>query len=132
MTGDSVVDERALREVYLTAFEIAVKKAQPWTVMNSYNKINGEHGSENKHTQLEILRDEWGFEGAVVSDWGAVNERVKGLAYGNDIEMPSSAGAGTKKIIEAVKNSTLDEAVLDATTAILYMRFILYLPGGWQ
>lgn len=114
MTGDSVVDERALREVYLTAFEIAVKKAQPWTVMNSYNKINGEHGSENKHTQLEILRDEWGFEGAVVSDWGAVNERVKGLANGNDIEMPSSAGSGTKKIIEAVKNSTLDEAVLDA------------------
>ena len=114
MTCDSVVDERALREIYLTAFEIAVKKAQPWTVMNSYNKINGFHGSENKHTQTEILRDEWGFKGAVVSDWGAVNDRALGLTNGNDIEMPSSSGAGTKKIVEAVKNGTLDEAIVDA------------------
>lgn len=114
MTCDSVVDERALREIYLTAFEIAVKKAQPWTVMNSYNKINGFHGSENNHTQNEILRDEWGFKGAVVSDWGAVNDRVLGLKNGNDIEMPSSSGAGTKKIVDAVKNGTLDEKILDA------------------
>ena len=113
MTCDSVVDERALREIYLTAFEIAVKKAKPWTVMNSYNKINGFHGSENKHTQLEILRNEWGFDGVVVSDWGAVNDRVLGLKNGNDLEMPSSAGAGAKKIVEAVKNGTLDEAVLN-------------------
>ncbi|MBR3755220.1 MAG: glycoside hydrolase family 3 C-terminal domain-containing protein [Clostridia bacterium] len=112
MTCDSVVDERALREIYLTAFEIAVKKAKPWTVMNSYNKINGFHGSENKHTQLEILRDEWGFDGVVVSDWGACNDRVLGLKNGNDLEMPSSAGAGAKKIVEAVKNGTLDEAVV--------------------
>ena len=113
MTCDSVVDERALREIYLTAFEIAVKKAKPWTVMNSYNKINGFHGSENKHTQLEILRDEWGFDGVVVSDWGAVNDRVLGLKNGNDLEMPSSSGSGAKKIVEAVKNGTLDEAVLN-------------------
>ena len=113
MTCDSVVDERALREIYLTAFEIAVKKAQPWTVMNSYNKINGAHGSENKHTQIEILRDEWGFEGVVVSDWGAVNNRVLGLKNGNDLEMPSSSGSGAKKIVEAVKNGELDEAVLN-------------------
>ncbi len=113
MTCDSVVDERALREIYLTAFEIAVKKAKPWTVMNSYNKINGAHGSENKHTQLEILRNEWGFDGVVVSDWGAVNDRVLGLKNGNDLEMPSSSGSGAKKIVEAVKNGTLDEAVLN-------------------
>lgn len=113
MTCDSVVDERALREIYLTAFEIAVKKAQPWTVMNSYNKINGAHGSENRHTQLEILRNEWGFDGVVVSDWGAVNDRVLGLKNGNDLEMPSSSGSGAQKIVEAVKNGTLDEAVLN-------------------
>ncbi len=113
MTCDSVVDERTLREIYLTAFEIAVKKAKPWTVMNSYNKINGFHGSENKHTQLEILRNEWGFDGVVVSDWGAVNNRVLGLKNGNDLEMPSSSGSGAKKIVEAVKNGTLDEAVLN-------------------
>ncbi len=113
MTCDSVVDERALREIYLTAFEIAVKKAQPWTVMNSYNKINGAHGSENRHTQIEILRDEWGFEGVVVSDWGAVNDRVLGFKNGNDLEMPSSSGSGAKKIVEAVKNGELDEAILN-------------------
>lgn len=113
MTCDSVVDERTLREIYLTAFEIAVKKGKPWTVMNSYNKINGAHGSENKHTQVEILRDEWGFDGVVVSDWGAVNNRVLGLKNGNDLEMPSSSGSGAKKIVEAVKNGTLDEAVLN-------------------
>lgn len=113
MTVDSVVDERALREIYLTAFEIAVKKAKPWTVMNSYNKINGVHGSENSYTQLDILRNEWGFEGAVVSDWGAANDRVLGLENGNDLEMPSSTGSGAKKIVDAVKSGRLDERVLD-------------------
>ena len=113
MTCDSVVDERALREIYLTAFEIAVKKGKPWTVMNSYNKINGFHGSENKHTQIEILRDEWGYDGVVVSDWGAVNDRVLGLKNGNDLEMPSSSGSGAKRIVEAVRRGELDEAVVN-------------------
>ncbi len=113
MTCDSVVDERALREIYLTAFEIAVKKAKPWTVMNSYNKINGFHGSENRHTQIEILREEWGFDGVVVSDWGAVNNRVLGLQNGNDLEMPSSSGSGAAKIVAAVKDGTLSEAVVN-------------------
>ncbi len=113
MVVDSVVDERALREVYLRAFEIATKKAKPWTVMNSYNKINGLHGSENPHTQTEILRNEWGWDGVVVSDWGAVNKRVDGMKAGNDLEMPSSSGSGTKKIVDAVKNGELDEAVVN-------------------
>lgn len=110
---DSVVDERTLREIYLTAFEIAVKKAQPWTVMNSYNKVNGTYSSENGYLQNKILREEWGFEGVVMSDWGAVNNRVKGIAAGNDLEMPSSKGYGTGKICEAVRNGTLDEKYLD-------------------
>ena len=113
MNGDSVVDERALREIYLPAFEIAVKKAQPWTVMNSYNKINGTFGSENAHTQTEILRDDWGFEGAIVTDWGACNNRDDGLAAGNDIEMPSSSGAGTRKILDAVKSGKISEELLN-------------------
>jgi len=113
MTVSEVVDERALREIYLTAFEIAVKKAKPWTVMNSYNRINEVHGSENKHTQIEILRNEWGFDGVVVSDWGAVNNRPLGLKNGNDLEMPSSAGSGTAKIVAAVQSGELDESVVD-------------------
>ncbi len=113
MVVDEVVDERALREIYLRGFEIAIKKSKPWTVMCSYNKINGTHGSENYHTQTEILRNEWGWDGVVVSDWGAVNDRVEGVKTGNDLEMPSSSGSGTKKIIEAVKSGKLSEADLD-------------------
>ncbi|MBR1811707.1 MAG: glycoside hydrolase family 3 C-terminal domain-containing protein [Clostridia bacterium] len=113
MTCDSVVDERTLRELYLTGFEIAVKKSKPWTVMNSYNKINGVHGSENRYTQIDILRKEWGYDGCVVSDWGAVNDRVEGIRTGNDLEMPSSSGAGKQKIIDAVKSGDLEASVLD-------------------
>lgn len=113
MTNNSIVDERALREIYLQAFEIAVKKAKPWTVMNAYNLLNGEYCSENDTLQNKILRDEWGFKGVVVSDWGAVNNRVKGLKSGNDIEMPSSGGYNDKKIINAVKRGEIEESVLD-------------------
>lgn len=105
---DSVVDERALREIYLTAFEIAVKKSQPWTVMSAYNRTNGEYCTENGYLQNKILREEWGFEGVVMSDWGAVNNRVKGIEQGCDLEMPSSYGYNTKKICDAVKNRVLD------------------------
>lgn len=113
MTIDSVVDERAMREIYLTAFEIAVKKSQPWTVMNSYNKVNGTYASDNGYLQNDILRNEWGFEGIVVTDWGAANDRVLGLKNGNDLEMPSSNGYNDKKICAAVRNGSLDEKYVD-------------------
>ena len=113
MTCSSDMSERTLREIYLPAFETAVKKSQPWTVMCSYNLINGVYGSENDHTLNKILRDEWGFEGYVMSDWGAVNDRVKGLKAGLDLEMPSSNGFNDGKIVKAVKSGELDEKILD-------------------
>lgn len=115
MQISSEVSERAFREIYLPAFEEAVKKAQPKTVMCSYNKINGVFSSENKELLTDILRDEWGFEGYVVSDWGAVNDRVKGLKAGLDLEMPGSEGYNTRKIIQAVENGELEEEILDRT-----------------
>ncbi len=113
MTSNSIIDERALREIYLRAFELAVTKAQPATVMSAYNLVNGTYCAENGYLLRKVLRDDWGFEGAVVSDWGAINNRVDGLRNGNDIEMPSSAGVGDKRIVDAVNNGELDEAVLD-------------------
>lgn len=113
MSCSSEMDERTFREIYLGAFETAIKEGKPDTVMCSYNQINGEFASENHKLLTEILRDEWGFEGYVMSDWGAVNERVKGLAAGLDLEMPGSGGYTDKEIVEAVKNGTLDEQVLD-------------------
>ncbi len=113
MTSNSIIDERALREIYLRAFEKTVKKSQPWFVMNAYNLLNGEYCSENAWLQNKVLRDEWGFEGAVVSDWGAVNDRVDGLIGGNDLEMPSSGGINDAKIVEAIKCGDLDETLLD-------------------
>ena len=113
MSLDVVVDERTLREIYLASFEGAVKQSQPWTVMSAYNKINGTYCSENEYLLTSILKNEWEFEGLVVSDWGAVNERVEGLSTGLDLEMPSSNGVGDRKIIAAVKSGSLDEKVLD-------------------
>ena len=114
MTVNAVVDERTLRETYLLPFEIAVKKAQPWTVMNSYNRLNGTYAAENKWLLTDVLRDDWGYEGVVITDWGAENERVPGLIAGQEIEMPTSTGIGTKLIVDAVNNGELDVAVLDA------------------
>ncbi len=113
MTVNAVVDERTLREIYLRPFEIAVKKAQPWTIMNAYNRLNGTYCAENKWLLTDVLRDDFGYENLVVTDWGAENERVPGLIAGQEIEMPTSSGIGTKKIIDAVKDGSLDEAILD-------------------
>lgn len=113
MVVNEVVDERTLRETYLTAFEIAVKKAQPWTVMNSYNRINGVYASENEWLQQKVLRKEWGFEGLIVTDWGASVDRIPGLKAGTDLEMPCSGDLNTNRIIAAVKDGTLDEKILD-------------------
>ncbi|HEY4432649.1 MAG TPA: glycoside hydrolase family 3 C-terminal domain-containing protein [Paenibacillus sp.] len=114
MTSDSIVDERTLREIYLASFEGAVKKAQPWTVMCSYNKVNGEFAAENNELLTDILKDEWGHEGFIVSDWGAVNNRVKSLAAGMELEMPSSLGQGDRAIVLAIQEGRLSVEKLNA------------------
>ncbi len=116
------VDERTLHEIYLTAFEIAVRKAQPWSIMCAYNKINGTFCSENHHLLTGILKEEWDFEGFVVSDWGAVHDRVAALKAGLDLEMPGPHYRHVQTVVDAVRNGTLDEAVLDES-----VRRILYI-----
>lgn len=113
MSIDAVVDERTLREIYLASFEGAVKDGQPWTVMCSYNKVNGTYAGENEWLLTDILKDEWGHEGLVVSDWGAVNERADALAAGLELEMPTSGGIGERKVIDAVENGQLPLDKLD-------------------
>ncbi len=113
MTVSAKVSERALREIYFPAFEKVVKEAKPKTVMCSYNQVNGTYSSENKWLLTDVLRDEWGFDGFVVSDWYAVNDRVRGLKAGLDLEMPGGDGANDKRIVEAVKAGELSEEVLD-------------------
>ncbi len=113
MSTDSVIDERALREIYLPAFETVVKNADPWTLMCCYNLVNGTYGSDNKKLLTDILRDEWGFNGLVMTDWGAMNDRIQALIAGLDLQMPSDGGANDKLIVEAVNAGKLDVAVLD-------------------
>lgn len=113
MSCSSNLSERTLREIYLPAFETAVKEAQPKTIMCSYNKVNGEYASENQYLLTDILRNEWGFEGYVMTDWGAVADRVKGIAAGLDLEMPGSGGINDAKIVAAVKDGSLNETLLD-------------------
>ena len=107
------IDERTLHEIYLTAFEMAVKQAKPWTVMCAYNKINGQYCSEHHTLLSDILKDEWGFEGFVVSDWGAVHDRVASLKGGLDLEMPGPQALRVQAVIEAVQAGELDESLLD-------------------
>lgn len=127
MSVSADVSSRTLREIYLASFEEAVKKSQPATVMCSYNRLNGVYLSEDPFALTQVLRDEWGFEGFVVSDWGAVNDRVEGLKAGLDLEMPSSGGVNDEVIVQAVQDGKLDMAVLDRAAAR-----ILELVLGWQ
>ncbi len=119
MSTNAIVDERTLREIYLASFEGAVKKAQPWTVMCSYNQVNGAFASENVRLLTDILKDEWGHEGFVVSDWGATNERDLALGAGMELEMPASNGVGEAKVLEALRSGALTEEALDRAVARL-------------
>ena len=113
MSISSEMDERTLREIYLAAFEKVVKKAQPWTIMCSYNRINGTYSCENNWLLNKVLRDEWGFKGLVMTDWGAMNNRIEAIKAGLDLEMPSSHGETDKLLVAAVKDGSLPEEVLD-------------------
>lgn len=113
--GDSQLDERTFREIYLTPFEIAIKEGLPGTVMCSYNKINGIHASDNRRLLTDILRTEWGFDGLVVTDWGALSDRIEGYMAGCDLNMPGGSKFMEKAVIEAVRSGKLDEACIDAT-----------------
>ena len=117
MTVSAEVDERTLREIYLPAFERIVKREQPWTVMCSYNKINGVYASESRWLLTEVLRNEWGFEGLVVSDWGAVDDRAAALAAGMDLEMPGPQASSERAILDAVASGAVSESVLDESVA---------------
>lgn len=124
MTIDTIVDERALREIYLAGFEIAVKEAQPWTVMCAYNKVNGTYACENSYLMTDILKGEWGHTGFVVTDWGAMNDCVAALQAGVELEMPGVNNGNTAKIIEAVQSDDLEESALDrAVERILQLIF---------
>lgn len=113
MAMDSVVDERTLREIYLTGFEIAVKEGGAKAIMSSYNEVNGEYANENKHLLKDILREEWGFDGVVITDWGGSNDHVKGVAAGSNLEMPAPGLDSARQIVKAVQDKTLSMEQLD-------------------
>jgi beta-glucosidase len=124
MTISAEVDQRTLREIYLAAFERVIRKAKPWTVMSAYNKVNGVYASEHPELLRQILKTEWGYDGAVVSDWGAVNEKASSLAAGLDLEMPGRPGNTTEKLTQLVHNGSLDEKVInEAAARILQLIF---------
>ena len=122
MSIDVEIDQRTLREIYLTAFERVVRKARPWTVMCAYNKVNGIYASEHPQLLRDILKKEWGFEGVLVSDWGAVNVKEKALEAGLDLQMPGYIGNHTAKMAQLVRHGQLSESVIDeAVTRVLRM-----------
>lgn len=131
MSISSEVDERALREIYLPAFEKIVKEAKPWSIMSAYNKVNGIYATENTYLQRHILKEEWGFEGITISDWGATSNRVDSLNAGLDLEMPGPSPANDKKIVEAVRSGHLEESVLDETVRRI-LRIVFMAMEQWE
>ena len=114
MASDSLVDERTLREIYLTGFEIAVKEGHPRSIMSSYNLVNGTYANENKHLLIEILRDEWGFDGAVITDWGGSTDHALGVKNGSTLEMPAPGGDSVRELLAAVESGKISESDIDA------------------
>lgn len=114
MASDSIVDERTLREIYLTGFEIAVKEGHPRSIMSSYNLVNGTYANENKHLLMEILRGEWGFDGAVITDWGGSNDHSLGVKNGSTLEMPVPGGDSVRELLAAVESGKISESDIDA------------------
>ena len=114
MASDSIVDERTLREIYLTGFEIAVKEGHPRSIMSSYNLVNGTYANENKHLLMEILRGEWGFDGAVITDWGGSNDHALGVRNGSTLEMPAPGGDSVRELLAAVESGKISESDIDA------------------
>ena len=114
MASDSIVDERTLREIYLTGFEIAVKEGRPRSIMSSYNLVNGTYANENKHLLMEILRGEWGFDGAVITDWGGSNDHALGVKNGSTLEMPAPGGDSVRELLAAVESGKISESDIDA------------------
>ncbi|HPE00127.1 MAG TPA: glycoside hydrolase family 3 N-terminal domain-containing protein, partial [Bacillota bacterium] len=119
MVVESVIDERALREIYLKPFEIGIKEGDLKCLMSSYNRLNGDYTNENIHLMRDILRNEWNYKGVVVTDWGGSNDRVKGLVAGNSLEMPSTSKETNEQIVEAIKNGLIDESILDENLDLL-------------
>jgi beta-glucosidase len=113
MSNNSVVDERTLREIYLTNFEIAVKEGKPKSIMTAYNKVNGIYANENEHLLQDILVKEWGFSGAVISDWGGSNDHVEGVRAGSHLEMPGTGGDSDRQLEQAVKEGLISEEIVD-------------------
>ena len=114
MASDSIVDERTLREIYLTGFEMVVKEAQPKTIMSAYNLVNGTYANENAHLLMDILRRDWGFDGAVVTDWGGSNDHALGVKNGSTLEMPAPGGDAIRELMKAVQTGKITEADVDA------------------
>ena len=114
MASDSIVDQRTLREIYLTGFEIAVKEGHPRSIMSSYNLVNGTYANENKHLLMEILRGEWGFDGAVITDWGGSNDHALGVKNGSTLEMPVPGGDSVRELLAALESGKISESDIDA------------------